>query len=81
MLPIVAGGVRPGWEIEHPMAVVITGGLLTSTLVNLLLLPALFPGYGPARGPRGTTTHETDRSTGMRVAPPEDQSSSVRATA
>jgi Cu/Ag efflux pump CusA len=53
LLPIVAGGVRPGWEIEHPMAVVITGGLLTSTLLNLLLLPALYLRYAPsARDPQ-----------------------------
>ena len=42
LLPIVLGGNRPGYEIEHPMAVVIVGGLLTSTLLNLLFLPALF---------------------------------------
>ena len=31
LLPLVAGGNRPGHEIEHPMAVVILGGLVTST--------------------------------------------------
>jgi Cu/Ag efflux pump CusA len=50
LLPIVVGGVRPGWEIEHPMAVVILGGLLTSTLLNLLLLPALYLRYAPPAG-------------------------------
>ena len=42
LLPIILGGDRPGYEIEHPMAVVIVGGLLTSTALNLLFLPALF---------------------------------------
>ena len=42
LLPIVIGGNRPGQEIEHPMAVVILGGLATSTILNLLLMPALY---------------------------------------
>ena len=50
LLPIVAGGALPGHEIEHPMAVVITGGLVTSTLLNLLFMPALYLRYG--RGAR-----------------------------
>ena len=33
---------RPGQEIEHPMAIVIMGGLVTSTLLNLLFMPALY---------------------------------------
>ena len=42
LLPIVIGGNRPGQEIEHPMAVVIVGGLVTSTILNLLLMPVLY---------------------------------------
>jgi len=42
LLPIVIGGNRPGQEIEHPMAIVIMGGLVTSTLLNLLFMPALY---------------------------------------
>ena len=42
LVPIVIGGNRPGQEIEHPMAIVILGGLVTSTLLNLLLMPALY---------------------------------------
>jgi CzcA family heavy metal efflux pump len=41
LLPIALGGNKPGHEIEHPMAVVILGGLLTSTLLNLFVMPAL----------------------------------------
>ena len=41
LLPIVIGGNKPGHEIEHPMAVVILGGLATSTLLNLFVLPVL----------------------------------------
>jgi len=45
-LPIVAGGTRPGHEIEHPMAVIILGGLVTSTVLNLFLMPALYLRFG-----------------------------------
>ena len=49
LLPIVIGGNRPGHEIEHPMAVVILGGLVTSTVLNLFLMPALYLRYGKRR--------------------------------
>ncbi|WP_239491293.1 efflux RND transporter permease subunit [Luteitalea sp. TBR-22] len=45
LVPIVAGGDRSGHEIEHPMAVVILGGLVTSTALNLFLLPAIYLKY------------------------------------
>ncbi len=41
LLPIVFAGDKPGHEIEHPMAVVILGGLFTSTLLNLFVMPTL----------------------------------------
>ena len=46
LLPLVLRGNLPGHEIEYPMAVVIVGGLTTSTLLNLLLLPALYAWMG-----------------------------------
>jgi Cu/Ag efflux pump CusA len=46
LVPIVVGGSRSGQEVEHPMAVVILGGLVTSTVLNLFLLPALYYRYG-----------------------------------
>jgi Cu/Ag efflux pump CusA len=49
LLPIVIGGNRPGHEIEHPLAVVILGGLVTSTLLNLFLMPSLYLRYGARR--------------------------------
>jgi len=42
LVPIAIGGNKPGQEIEHPMAIVIMGGLVTLTLLNLLLMPALY---------------------------------------
>jgi Cu/Ag efflux pump CusA len=46
LLPLVVRGNVPGHEIEYPMAVVIVGGLVTSTLLNLFLLPALYLALG-----------------------------------
>ncbi|MGD9723511.1 MAG: efflux RND transporter permease subunit [Pirellulales bacterium] len=42
LLPIVLGGHKPGLEILYPVATVITGGLLTSTLCEFLVHPGLF---------------------------------------
>jgi len=42
LVPLVIAGSIPGHEIEHPMAVVILGGLITSTLLNLFVLPSLY---------------------------------------
>jgi Cu/Ag efflux pump CusA len=39
--PLAVGLHRPGQEIEGPMAVTVLGGLLSSTLLNLFVLPAL----------------------------------------
>jgi CzcA family heavy metal efflux pump len=49
LVPLAVAGNKPGHEIEHPMAVVILGGLVTSTLLNLFLMPALYLAFGRAR--------------------------------
>jgi CzcA family heavy metal efflux pump len=46
ILPLIIFGNLPGHEIEYPMAVVIMGGLVTSTLLNLLIVPALYLRFG-----------------------------------
>jgi Cu/Ag efflux pump CusA len=46
LVPLVAAGSIPGHEIEHPMAVVILGGLATSTLLSLFVVPILYLRYG-----------------------------------
>ena len=46
LLPLVVRGNIPGQEIEYPMAMVILGGLLTSTLLNLLVVPSLYLRFG-----------------------------------
>jgi CzcA family heavy metal efflux pump len=49
LVPLLVGGARPGNEIEYPMAVVILGGLATSTVLNLFLLPPIYAAYGRLR--------------------------------
>lgn len=49
LVPLVVLGERPGHEIEHPLAVVILGGLVTSTLLNLLVVPSLYLRFGRPR--------------------------------
>ena len=46
LLPLALGAGDPGREIEGPMAIVILGGLLTSTALNLLVLPTLALRFG-----------------------------------
>jgi Cu/Ag efflux pump CusA len=45
LAPLAVGLNRPGQEIEGPMAVTVLGGLLSSTLLNLFVLPALAHRY------------------------------------
>src|SRR5262249_40271661 len=45
LAPLAFGLNRPGQEIEGPMAVTVLGGLLSSTVLNLLVLPALAQRY------------------------------------
>ena len=46
LLPFVVFGNIPGYEVAHPIAIVILGGLLTTTLLNLFVLPALYLRFG-----------------------------------
>ncbi|MBE7243427.1 MAG: efflux RND transporter permease subunit [Actinomycetospora chiangmaiensis] len=41
LMPLALGAGEPGREIEGPMAIVILGGLVSSTVLNLLILPGL----------------------------------------
>jgi Cu/Ag efflux pump CusA len=45
LLPLALGAGQPGKEIQQPMAVVILGGIVTSTLLNMVVIPALFLRY------------------------------------
>ena len=57
LLPLAIGAGDAGREIEGPMAIVILGGLVTSTVLNLLVLPTLALRYG--RFVKKSSTDET----------------------
>lgn len=49
-LALKVTGAIAGQEIEYPMATVILGGLITSTLANLLIVPPLYLRFAKSRG-------------------------------
>ena len=49
LVPMVVAGNVPGHEIEYPMAIVIMGGLVTSTLLNLFVVPSLYLKFGRSK--------------------------------
>jgi CzcA family heavy metal efflux pump len=49
LVPLAVAGDLPGHEIEYPMAVVILGGLVTATLLNLFIVPLLYLRFGRPR--------------------------------
>ena len=46
LLPLAIGSGQPGREIEGPMATIIVGGLISSTMLNLLILPTIMLHFG-----------------------------------
>ena len=42
LIPLVFQGDKPGNEIQSPMAVVVLGGLITSTLLNIYIIPIMY---------------------------------------
>ena len=63
LVPLVVMGNIPGHEIEHPMAVVILGGLVTSTLVNLFIVPSLYLRFAKGRAEREHGHHAAQPAT------------------
>ncbi|MEY2477803.1 MAG: hypothetical protein QOG87_3118 [Actinomycetota bacterium] len=50
LVPLLVTGNVPGQEIEYPMSIVILGGLISSTLLNLFVVPSLYLRFGKRRG-------------------------------
>jgi Cu/Ag efflux pump CusA len=50
LIPLVLAADEPGNEIQAPMGVVLLGGLLSSTALNMVVVPTLFRRYGRAVG-------------------------------
>jgi Cu/Ag efflux pump CusA len=71
LVPLVVAGTVPGHEIEHPMALVILGGLATSTFVNLFVVPALYLrfGRGAASDPESEGDDPTEPGRPVEAAP------------
>ena len=68
LVPLLLTGNIPGQEIEHPMAIVIVGGLVASTILNLFVVPVAVPALRPP-------------AEGSATARPHPGVSSLRATA
>lgn len=51
LIPLILRAGEPGNEIQAPMGVVILGGLLSSTFLNMIVVPALYLKFGRARTP------------------------------
>jgi len=45
LVPLAIGGAKPGNEIQSPMAIVILGGLITSTFLNIYVVPIIYSMY------------------------------------
>jgi Cu/Ag efflux pump CusA len=52
LIPLALGGEKPGNEIQTPMAIVILFGLLTSMVLNMIIVPALYFRFGRPVGPK-----------------------------
>ena len=61
VVPLVALGDRPGYEIEYPLAAVVIGGLITSTLLNLLVVPSLYLRFAHRKPKRAAPSPEEHR--------------------
>ena len=51
LIPMVLAADHPGNEIQAPMAVVVLGGLITSTLLNIFLVPIVYQIYNKPTNP------------------------------
>ena len=52
LAPLIIGLGHAGYEIEGPMAITVLGGLVSSTILNLLVMPALAERFGHTPKPR-----------------------------
>ncbi|HEX6731408.1 MAG TPA: efflux RND transporter permease subunit, partial [Pyrinomonadaceae bacterium] len=60
LIPLALGAGEPGKEIQQPMAVVILGGIVTSTFLNMIVIPALYLKYGRAAAPAPAHDYPSD---------------------
>lgn len=55
LIPLLLNGDKPGNEIQSPMAVVVLGGLLTSTLLNIYVMPIIYEWYAKRQSKKENT--------------------------
>jgi len=67
LIPLALGGGKSGSEIQTPMAIVILCGLMSSTLLNMVVVPTMYLRFGGgsvatamAAGVRGSVARDTD---------------------
>jgi CzcA family heavy metal efflux pump len=70
LVPLAVAGNQPGFEVVQPLAIVILGGLVTSTLLSLFVVPALYLRFAPA-GPTPVVHTGWARFPGARPSPQE----------
>ena len=63
VIPLIVAGNVAGQEIEYPMAFVILGGLITATMLNLILLPVIYLRFGKSRREREAIAAQTQTAT------------------
>jgi len=61
LLPVLVTGPEAGLELLHPMAVAIVGGLVTTAVVSLVILPALYPHRRASRPADDATAEPANR--------------------
>jgi Cu/Ag efflux pump CusA len=72
LVPLVIFGERPGQEIEHPLAIVILGGLFTSTLLSLFVIPSLYLRFGKSKREREAAQAGDGGGDGGAPVPPRE---------
>ncbi len=74
LVPLVLSHGDPGKEILHPVAIVIFGGLITSTLLDFFVTPAIFHRFGRAAAERLAREHAEKRAASAQPAAPDSHS-------
>jgi Cu/Ag efflux pump CusA len=70
LVPLIVAGDIPGHEIEYPMAIVILGGMITSTLLNLFVVPSLYLQFGQSNKSQRTAEPSPERASNSSLVNP-----------